>query len=169
MIESPLFPYAFALVIAIPFLLCIRRYAYGMLSLKQREIALMAAKGKPENRFAALERMTIFLERLKPANLVNRFDASLKPHEFLFLTEKSIREEFDYNAAQQLYISQRSWQSIVAVKNNIIHQLQKTYENSSGDISLEDFKTIFLMNYINGSDEISEAIQELKKEMTLTT
>ena len=94
-----------------------------------------------------------------------QFDRDLKPEEFLFLLEKSITEEFGYNASQQLYISKTTWDNIISAKNDILQLLHKTYDQLSENVNLQDFKTIFLMNYLNGNDYISETIQDLRAEV----
>jgi len=164
MIDSPYFPYAFALLLALPFLIYMRQFVYTSIKLKKQEINLMTVKGQSEQRIHAYERITLFLERLKPANLVSKFDESLATHEYLFLLEKSINEEFDYNASQQLYLTKNSWSKVVNCKNNILHLLHKTYENLSNESTLQDFKTVFLMNYMNEQDYISATIEDLRKE-----
>lgn len=164
MIDSPYFPYAFALLIAVPFLIYLRQFVFAYIKLKNQEIKLLTIKGQSEQRVHAYERITLFLERLKPANLVTKFDSSLAAHEFLFLLEKSINEEFDYNASQQLYLSKNSWNKVVNSKNTVLHLLHKTYENLSSNSTLEDFKTIFLMNYMNEQDLIAAAIEDLRRE-----
>lgn len=164
MIDSPYFPYAFALLLALPFLVLCRQFVYSYIALKEKELQLLLVKSGGENRVQAYERMTLFLERMKPANLVNKFDKNLKPHEFIFLTEKSISEEYDYNSSQQLYISKLSWQNITTAKNNIIQLAHKTYENLSSDSTLEEYKTVFLMNYVNGDDYVSQALENLRRE-----
>ena len=164
MIDSPYFPYAFALLLALPFLIYMRQFVYTSIQLKKQQINLMTVKGQSEQRIHAYERITLFLERLKPANLVSRFDESLATHEYLFLLEKSINEEFDYNASQQLYLTKNSWNKVVNCKNNILHLLHKTYENLSNESTLQDFKTVFLMNYMNEQDYISATIEDLRKE-----
>lgn len=164
MIESPYFPYAFAFVMAIPFLIFARQFVYSYIKLKNQEIRLLTVKGNSEQRVQAYERITLFLERLKPSNLVTKFDRNLAPHEFIFLVEKTISEEFDYNASQQLYLTKNLWKNVVNCKNNTLHILHKTYENLSETSNLDEFKTIFLMNYMNESDFISETIEDLRKE-----
>ena len=164
MIDSPYFPYAFALLIALPFLIFIRQFVYSYIRLKNQEINLLTVKGQSEQRIHAYERITLYLERLKPANLVAKFDKNLAPHEYLFLLEKTINEEFDYNASQQLYLTKNSWKSTVNCKNNILHLLHTTYENLNDNSTLDDFKTVFLMNYMNEPDFIAETIEDLRKE-----
>lgn len=164
MIESPYFPYAFALLVALPFLVFIRQFVFSYIKLKNQEIKLLTIKGNSEHRVHAYERLTLFLERLKPSNLVTKFDKNLAPHEFVFLIEKTINEEFDYNASQQLYITTKTWKNVVNCKNNMLHLLHKTYENLSENSSLDDYKTIFLMSYINEEDFIAICLEELRKE-----
>ncbi|WP_374444447.1 hypothetical protein [Epilithonimonas sp.] len=165
MFDSDYLPYAVAVIIALPFLVFAKQFVNAFVRLKKQEINFLATKTNNEIKFQALERMTLFLERLKPSNLVMKFDRDLKPHEFVFLTEKNINEEFEYNASQQLYISKSSWQDIVTSKNNVSQLLRKTYEELNENSGLEDFKTVFLMNYVNGEDYISDTIENLRKEL----
>ena len=157
-------PYITALLVVIPVLVLFRQFAFRMIELKEKELKLLSVKSGGENKLQAYERMTLFLERIKPANLVAKFDRDLKPHEFIFLVEKSVSEEFDYNSSMQLYISKVSWQNITSAKNQIIQLAHKTYEGLNNETSLEDFKTVFLMNYLNGEDFIAETIDDLRKE-----
>jgi hypothetical protein len=165
MFDSDYLPYAVAVIIALPFLVFAKQFVNAFVRLKKQEINFLATKTNNEIKFQALERMTLFLERLKPSNLVRKFDRDLKPHEFVFLTEKNINEEFEYNASQQLYISKSSWQDIVTSKNNVSQLLRKTYEELNENSGLEDFKTVFLMSYVNGEDYISDTIENLRKEL----
>lgn len=165
MFDSDYFPYAVTILIAIPFLVFAKQFVYGFLDLKKKELQLISGKSNNDIKLQAYERMTLFLERLKPSNLVMKFDKNLAVHEFLFLVEKSINEEFEYNASQQLYVSQTSWDNILTSKNNVIQLLHKTYGNLSEDSKLEDFKTVFLMNYVNDEDYISESIDGLRNDV----
>ena len=165
MFDSDYFPYAVAVIIALPFLVFAKQFVNSFIRLKKQEINFLATKTNSEIKLQALERMTLFLERLKPSNLVMKFDKNLQPHEFVFLTEKNIIEEFEYNASQQLYISKSSWQDIITSKNNILQSLRKTYEDMNENSKLEDFKTVFLMSYLNSEDYISDTIENLRKEL----
>ncbi len=164
MINWPYFPYAFALLLALPFLIYLRQFVFSYIKLKNKELKLNSVKGLSEQRVHAYERLTLFLERLKPSNLVLKFDAGLAPHEFLFLTEKTINEEFDYNLSQQLYLSKTAWTSVVEAKTIVLQLLHKTYGNLSTKANLEDFKTVFLINYMNDSDVVSETLELLRRE-----
>jgi hypothetical protein len=165
MFDSDYLPYAVAVIIALPFLVFAKQFVNNFTKLKKQEINFLATKSNSEIKLQALERMTLFLERLKPSNLVMKFDKDLQPHEFVFLTEKNITEEFEYNSSQQLYISRSSWQDILTCKNNILQILHKTYEELNENSKLEDFKTVLLMGYLNSDDYISDTIENLRKEL----
>lgn len=160
-------PYVVAFIIAIPFLVLLRQFVNVYISMKERELRALGVKAGNDMRFQAFERMTLFLDRSKPSNLITRFDKTLAPHEFVFLTEKSINEEYDYNASQQIFISKVNWTNIVSAKEQLINLLHSTYEGMGENASLEDFKAVFLLNYINEGDFISDTIEELKKELLI--
>ncbi|KQT35451.1 hypothetical protein ASG22_00010 [Chryseobacterium sp. Leaf405] len=166
---SEYLPYAFALIIAIPFLVLLRQFVFNYIRLKEQEIRLLSVKSNSENKSQSYERMTLFMDRLKPSNLIQKFDKGLAVHEFIFLTEKSINEEFDYNSSQQLYITKNSWKDIVDSKNAVIDLLHKTYDGVKGNASLDEFKTIFIMNYMESEDYISATIENLRREILIIT
>lgn len=161
---SDYLPYAVAFVIAIPFLIYFRKFVYAYIQLKEKEIKLLSVNGLSTNHLQSYERMTLFLDRIKPSNLVSRFDNTLKPHEFVYLIEKTVSEEFEYNSAQQLYISKNVWHNIISSKNAIIQLAHTTYEELKSGANLEDFKTVFLMKYVSGNDYIAQTIEDLRKE-----
>lgn len=154
------FPYALAFVIAAPFLIFLRKF----IILKEQELKLLSTNKAMSHRIQAYERMMLFLERIKPSYLVTKFNKDIHPHEFVFLIEKTITEEFDYNASMQLYISKNLWQKIISGKNEIIRTAHKTLESIGNNTNLEEYKTLFLMNYINSDDFVSLLQDSLKKE-----
>lgn len=162
-------PYAFALIIAIPFLVLLRQFVHTYITLKNQEIKLLSVKSNTENKTHSYERMTLFLERMKPSNLIQKFDKDLAVHEFIFLTEKAINEEFEYNSSQQLYLTKNSWKNIVDSKNALIDLLHKTYEGLKGNANLDEFKTIFIMNYMESEDYIAATIEDLRREILIIT
>ncbi|MFC6267566.1 DUF7935 family protein [Frigoriflavimonas asaccharolytica] len=167
--SEPYFPYAFALVFIIPIIFLLRLFVFKYIEFKNREFKMLTVKGNAENKSQSYERMALFLERIKPSNLVSNFDAKLEKHEFLFLTEKSIIEEFNYNTSQQIYITKNTWSSVVMAKDEVIKLLQETYNKIGENANLEEYKTLLLLNYMNGEDYISQTIDELKREVLLVT
>ena len=165
--NSNLIPYAFALLIVLPFFVLLRQFVFTYIRLKNQELKLLAVKANGDLKIQAYERMTLFLERIKPSNLVSKFDKDLEIHEFIFLLEKTIVEEFEYNSSQQLYIGKNSWENIVTSKNNILGLIKNTYEGIGTMAKLQDYKTVFLMNYMNGEDYIAQTIEDLRRDAIL--
>jgi hypothetical protein len=153
--------------VAVPFLVLLRQFVHYYINAKEKELKTAGLVAGQSSRIHSFERMTLFLERIKPTNLVAKFDKNLAIHEFVFLTEKGIQEEFDYNSTQQLYISSVNWQNIIAAKNKIISLLHSTYEGLGSNANLDDYKTVFLMNCNNEGDFINQTIEEIKKELLI--
>lgn len=77
-------------------------------------------------RMQAYERMTLFLERIKPENLVVR----VKPGEmdksgYENVLIASIEQEFEHNIAQQIYISEEAWNVVRSAKNSTIRLMRQ--------------------------------------------
>ena len=166
-IQSPIFPYIFALLLLGPLVVVVRQYAFRMIVLKERELANMALSQGAAHRNQALERMVMYLERIKPAVLVTRFDNGLHPAEFVFLADKMIQDEYEYNTSQQLYLSKASWDSIVFARNSVREILASTLSSTSADTRLEDYKTLLLLNYMKGGDPVTDAIDALRTELLM--
>ena len=57
---------------------------------------------------------------------------------------KVIRDEFDHNLTQQLYISNEAWASVVAAKEETIKILNKAAENTPKDGTSLEFSAAIL-------------------------
>lgn len=85
----------------------------------------------------AYERVVLFIERVNPANMLIRLNATTYPAaELHTLIVAEIRNEFQHNITQQLYISNRAWSVVKRVKDDtlgIVTAAIKTLpENASG-------------------------------------
>lgn len=77
-------------------------------------------------RLQAYERMTLFLERIKPSNLLIRVNPSSSIKEdYVYLIIQNIEQEFEHNLAQQIYVSEDCWKIINASKNATIQLIRK--------------------------------------------
>ncbi|MBI2258190.1 MAG: hypothetical protein HYU67_04745 [Flavobacteriia bacterium] len=73
------------------------------------------------NRLESYQRLVLFLERIHPNSLVMRlhnpaYPAKMMQSELL----KAIREEFEHNVAQQLFVSIQSWEMVKKSKEETI-------------------------------------------------
>ena len=67
----------------------------------------------------------------------------------------------------QIYLSNVNWQNVTYAKEKMVKLLHSTYEGMGSNANLEDFKTIFMMNYVGEGDFVSNNIEELKKEILI--
>src|SRR3569833_1698496 len=95
-------------------------------------------------RFQAYERLIVFVERVNPANMLVRLHGTqYSAHELHSLVVSEIREEFQHNVSQQIYVSERAWNVIKRVKDDtmsiITNAIKAMPENATG---LELSKTV---------------------------
>ena len=77
-------------------------------------------------RLQAVERLVLFMERITPNNLLVRIPSTgLNVEEYQSLLIKSIRQEFEYNLTQQVYLSEEAWSMVVAAKSSTIGLINK--------------------------------------------
>lgn len=72
-------------------------------------------------RVQAAERLIVLVERIKPGMLVHRHLGNAgTAAQLAGLMLQNIRDEFEYNISQQLYVSERSWQLITAAREEVV-------------------------------------------------
>jgi len=73
-------------------------------------------------RLRAYERMAIFVERIAPDSLVmrQRFGERTTSSQLQRTLLDQIRQEWEHNAAQQIYISEETWAQLVNAKESIV-------------------------------------------------
>ncbi len=78
----------------------------------------------------AYERLVILTERVALPNLVSRANQpGLSAKEMQLLMLQSIKQEFEYNSSQQIYVSPVAWQAVNNLKEQnmlIINQIAQT-------------------------------------------
>lgn len=81
-------------------------------------------------RLQALERLTIFSERVGLKNLISRIDSmQMSAHSLHLSLVEMIKTEYDYNISQQIYVSPEVWNAITRLKDQniyIVNQLAAT-------------------------------------------
>lgn len=88
----------------------------------------------------AYERLVILTERIALPNLVSRANQpGLTAREMQLLMLESIKQEFEYNSSQQIYVSPVSWQAVNNLKEQnmmIINQIAQTLPTDARGIDL---------------------------------
>jgi len=81
-------------------------------------------------RLQAFERLVILCERISLPNLISRVNQpDMSARDMQFMLIENIKQEFEYNASQQIYVSQTAWDSVRNLRDQtllIINSISKT-------------------------------------------
>ena len=118
-------------------------------------------------RLQAYERMCLFLERITPHNLIIRvndpvYNVAQFQQKLLF----EIREEYNHNLSQQIYMSDETWVLIRNAKEEVITLINNSvatmYDNATSlDLAKQIFENIRAYNL----SPIAPAMANLKEEV----
>jgi hypothetical protein len=101
-------------------------------------------------RLQGYERLMIFLERISPPNLLVRFDKEgLTAREFQQILIAAIREEYEHNLSQQIYVSADSWRLVVLAKDETIKVINLIAKANPVDASALELSREIISFYIN--------------------
>lgn len=90
-------------------------------NLKSLEYKSLVAKDVLPLKLQAYERMTLFVERINPANMMLRLhQPGMSAAEIQALILAEVKAEYQHNITQQLYISAEAWNIIKRVKDDTI-------------------------------------------------
>ena len=95
-------------------------------------------------RLQAYERIVLFVERANPSNMLVRLnEAGMSAAELHSMVVSEIRNEYQHNITQQIYVSSRAWLIVKRVKDDtlsvVTNAIKGLPENATG---LELSKTI---------------------------
>jgi len=114
----------------------------------------------------AYERFVLYLERILPENLILRVSRpEYTALQMKMAMIKGVREEYEHNMAQQLYISDDAWQKIKEAKDEMIHLIN----TCGGDLDDKAMGTALAADVLQIAAnkrtlQINEAILMLKNE-----
>lgn len=119
-------------------------------------------------RFQAYERLTLLLERISPQSLLMRLDPHdltvAKYHQELL---DNIRQEFEHNLSQQIYVSPILWETIRGARENLIAIINKSSDELEDTAPALGLSKKVFDNYMNEeNDPVAIAMKELKKEVS---
>ena len=138
--------------------------------LAEKKQPTIESSGSNAIRLQAYERLTLLVDRIAIPNLISR-----TPHEGLsaqdmqLLLTRNIRDEFDYNITQQIYVTPETWQAVKNLKEKnqlIVNQIAKTLPPEATALDLNKRILQFTMedSKANLHDFVSEALSfEAKK------
>lgn len=127
-------------------------------NLKALEYKTLVVKDMLPLKLQAYERMTLFVERINPANLMLRLHQpgmSAKEMQSLVLAE--VKAEYQHNISQQLYISKDAWNIIKRVKDDTIGLINHAVGNMPAEATAVELSKVVFVKL----DELEENPYEL--------
>jgi hypothetical protein len=96
-------------------------------------------------RLQAYERMVLFVERVNPANMLIRLSANeYNAAELHSLVVTEIRNEYQHNVTQQIYVSARAWGIIRRIKDDTMSIVTNAVKGLPEDASGLDLSRTIL-------------------------
>jgi hypothetical protein len=150
--------------------LLVRSFIQREIELKKLDIRSRSIETVLPNRLQAYERMTLFIERMAPQNLLVRLNVETMPaREFHQLLLSEIRNEYNHNVSQQVYISEEVWDMIKNAKEDLIVTINDAAsEMGMESTSLDLAKKIFERAVNKPIDPLAHALSEMKREIQRT-
>lgn len=103
----------------------------------------------------AYERLVILAERIALPNLISRVnEPSLDKRSMQLLLNQTLKQEFDYNLSQQIYVSNEAWEAVRNLKEQNLHVINQLGSILPDEMSGMEFnkKIIeFIMSQPQGS------------------
>jgi hypothetical protein len=138
-------------------------------SQKQREFELRVKNRNKVTpvRLQAYERLALLLERISPQSLLMRIPTNnVNAYEYHQQLLAQIRQEFEHNLSQQIYVSAIMWETIRGARENLIGIINRSAEEIGDKAPAYALSKKILENYIDEENQpVVIAMNELKKEV----
>ncbi|WP_106295171.1 hypothetical protein [Arcticibacter pallidicorallinus] len=96
-------------------------------------------------RLQAYERLILLVERINPVNLLLRTNASgLTLAEYQHILKAEIRNEFQHNTTQQLYVSGSAWSTVSKIKEDTLVLINNAAQSLSPDAPAIELSKVIL-------------------------
>ena len=150
--------------------LMVRSFIIKEIEVKKLEIRTRSIETILPNRLQAYERMCLFLERISPPNLLLRLNnPGYSARDFHKMLLDEIRNEYNHNVAQQIYMSEDVWNMIKNAKEDLVILINEASSGMTPEAtSLDLARKIFELALEKKVEPIGHALSELKKEIQQT-
>lgn len=118
-------------------------------------------------RLQAYERIILLLERITPSNLIMRvYRRDITSAEFQVTLLQSIRDEYEHNLSQQIYVSEASWELTKNAKEEIIKIINTAATSVPDGASSADLSQVIIEKTLELKEmPTHKAIAFIKKEI----
>lgn len=134
---------------------------------KQSELRQMSGNVSIPIRLQAYERLVLFLERISPGSLLIRvYSTNFSASQFQMTLIKSIREEFEHNLSQQVYVSSKAWELVKNAKEEMLKLINISMGELNDNATSSDLsKKVFEKSVMTNKFPVTLATEYLKDEI----
>ncbi len=117
-------------------------------------------------RLQAYERMALYLERISPNSLILRtFRPGMDIKALQVAMTKNIRDEWEHNLSQQVYLSTESWNRIREAKEEMINLINASAVKLAADADPSSLAGAIFESVAKSKIPTDEAIEFMKSEI----
>lgn len=103
----------------------VKKHLDTSVRLRQMELKQSALNTTVPMKIQAYERLAVFCERSEITSLLSRFyDGDMKCKALLFMMVGAVKQEYEHNVSQQVYVSDNLWKIIKLARNQNIAILE---------------------------------------------
>lgn len=114
--------------------------AFVFFQLKDRDTGSSDSFSTRPLQLQAYERLVLLCERMALPNLISRLSQpGLSAREMQVFLIETIKQEYEYNASQQIYVSQQAWEAVRNLRDQsmlMINTIAKTLEPDAKAVDL---------------------------------
>jgi hypothetical protein len=147
--------------------LLVRSFLAKEIELKKLQIRSRSIETVLPLRLQAYERMCLFLERITPQNMLVRLNVGSVPSkEFQQMLLSEIRNEYNHNISQQVFMTEPVWENIKNAKEDLVMTINDAASEMGPESTSLDLAKKIFERYINKPvDPVAHALSELKREI----
>ncbi|KXK45214.1 MAG: hypothetical protein UZ10_BCD003002000 [Bacteroidetes bacterium OLB10] len=114
----------------------------------------------------AIERMVVFLERLRPESMVFRIlQPGMQVRDLQLDLLATIRSEYEHNLSQQVYLTPQSWVAVRQAKDEMIALINVSADSVQTDAKAMELSQKIFQNAGSQVASIDKAIASLRGEV----
>lgn len=156
-----------AIIVAAGMYMVIRKYQERDYKTRLLELRMKNAEVVLPIRLQAYERVVLFLERISPSSLLLRVSsAGQSAAEYHRLLLSEIRNEFNHNMSQQVYMTEQAWQQVKHAREETVNLINRTKQELPENAKGTELAKKILENVLAGdADPTARAISFMKQEI----
>jgi hypothetical protein len=160
-----------ALVVALVVYIMMDKHQNNVYRMKLLEMKSEHSKDIVPLKLQAYERLTLFIHRVSPENLIPRVtQPSMTANQLKMALLHNIQEEFEHNITQQVYVSPGVWAAVTAFKNSFGNLVHAKARELDGNAVAYDLGKLIVEEYMHNAElmtpnKVNEVIKQEIKTM----